>query len=92
MARELSKNPTVLIVNDSVFAHGGLLPGHVKYGLARLNGEVAAWMRGDCLPDGSRTAPPFLAMGCVLTACPLQPGRKLQGQGSRSHPLQHAEL
>ena len=63
MARELSKNPTVLIVNDSVFAHGGLLPGHVKYGLARLNAEVAAWMRGDRLPDGSHAAPPFLAMG-----------------------------
>lgn len=67
MARELSKNPTVLIVNDSVFAHGGLLPGHVKYGLARLNAEVAAWMRGDRLLDGSHAAPPFLAMGDRLS-------------------------
>lgn len=28
MAVELSKNPTVLVVNDTVFAHGGLLPIH----------------------------------------------------------------
>lgn len=28
MAMELSKNPTVLVVNDTVFAHGGLLPTH----------------------------------------------------------------
>lgn len=28
MAMELSKNPTVLVVNDTVFAHGGLLPVH----------------------------------------------------------------
>ncbi len=28
MAMELAKNPTVLVVNDTVFAHGGLLPVH----------------------------------------------------------------
>ena len=28
MAIELAKNPTVLIVNDTAFAHGGLLPAH----------------------------------------------------------------
>lgn len=33
MARELAKNPTVLVVNNIVFAHGGLLPHHLKYGL-----------------------------------------------------------
>lgn len=32
MAMELSKNPTVLIVNDTVFAHGGLLPLHGECG------------------------------------------------------------
>ena len=31
MAMELSKNPTVLVVNDNVFAHGGLLPEHGRY-------------------------------------------------------------
>lgn len=28
MARELAKNPTVLIVNDTLFVHGGVLPAH----------------------------------------------------------------
>ena len=28
MARELAKNPTVLLVNDILFAHGGVLPPH----------------------------------------------------------------
>ena len=28
MAMELSKNPTVLVVNDTVFAHGGVMPIH----------------------------------------------------------------
>lgn len=64
MAIELAKNPTVLVVNDTVFAHGGLLPIHVSYGVERLNAEVAAWMRGDDSPDNDgKVAPPFLAMG-----------------------------
>lgn len=63
MAVELSKNPAVLVVNDTVFAHGGLLPQHVTYGLERLNNEVSAWMRGARNPDGTHAAPPFLAMG-----------------------------
>lgn len=63
MARELAKNPTVLMVNDLVFAHGGLLPHHVKYGLQRMNDEVAAWMLGHVNMDGSAAAPPFPAMG-----------------------------
>ena len=63
MARELAKNPTVLVVNDLVFAHGGLLPHHSKYGIQRINDEVAAWMNGETLPDGSAPMPPFPAMG-----------------------------
>ena len=35
----------------------------VKYGLEKLNADVAAWMRGDCTCDGSHAAPPYLAMG-----------------------------
>ena len=37
----------------------------MKYGLARLNAEVAAWMRGDSKLDGSHAEPPFVAMGCI---------------------------
>jgi hypothetical protein len=63
MARELAKNPTVLVVNDIVFAHGGLLPHHLKYGVQRMNDEVAAWMSGTQNMDGSAPSPPFPAMG-----------------------------
>ncbi len=42
----LAAHPVVLQVNDSVFVHGGLLPQHLRYGLARLNAELSAWMRG----------------------------------------------
>jgi hypothetical protein len=117
LAREFARNPTVLVVNDTVFAHGGLLPSHgeahmpevvlhmcgvgscsgctpvvllgplarwgsraisergasrlvhaAEYGIERLNGEVAAWMRGDLQPDGTKSKPPFLAMGWVEQA------------------------
>lgn len=64
MAKEFSRNPTVLIVNnDIVFAHGGLLPHHVSYGVQRINDEVARWMKGADCSDGSSPSPPFTAMG-----------------------------
>ncbi len=64
MAKELSRNPTVLVVNkELVFAHGGLLPHHVAYGVQRINDEVAAWMKGADCSDGSAPSPPFTAMG-----------------------------
>ena len=34
-------------VNDIIFCHGGLLPHHIKYGLQRINDEVAMWMMGE---------------------------------------------
>ncbi|GFR41016.1 hypothetical protein Agub_g1448 [Astrephomene gubernaculifera] len=63
LAREFARNPTVLVVNDTVFAHGGLLPTHTEYGIERINREVAAWMRGDLAPDGGPCKPPVVAMG-----------------------------
>lgn len=47
VARELSQHSTILMVNDTVFAHGGLLPEHVEYGLENLNAAVSRWMRGE---------------------------------------------
>ncbi|GAX79729.1 hypothetical protein CEUSTIGMA_g7170.t1 [Chlamydomonas eustigma] len=63
MAMELSKNPTVLVVNDTAFVHGGLLPVHVNYGIEKINHEVSAWMRAENKVDGGKAQPPFLAMG-----------------------------
>ncbi|KAA0034185.1 shewanella-like protein phosphatase 2 [Cucumis melo var. makuwa] len=45
-SRFLSQNTTVLVVGESVFVHGGLLPGHVSYGLQRINEEVRDWIKG----------------------------------------------
>eukprot|EP00803_Ostreobium_quekettii_P004169 evm.model.scf_1272.5 EVM.evm.TU.scf_1272.5 scf_1272:24789-27888(-) len=63
LSKELAKNPTVLVVNDTVFAHGGLLPVHLDYGLEKINAEMAAWMRGDEHEDGKKITPPYIAMG-----------------------------
>ena len=46
-AKQLAGRNTVAIIGDTAFAHGGVLPAHVDYGLARLNSEVRAWLRGD---------------------------------------------
>ena len=48
-ARKLAEHHTIGIVNDTVFAHGGVLPDHVTYGVDRINDEVRAWMIGDGL-------------------------------------------
>ncbi len=46
-ARKFAAYPVVWIVGDSVFAHGGVLAMHLRYGLDRMNQEVSAWMRGE---------------------------------------------
>lgn len=46
-ARRLAERPVAIVVGDSVFVHGGVLPEHVRYGLGRLNRETSAWMRGE---------------------------------------------
>jgi hypothetical protein len=63
MALDLARNPTALVVNRTLFAHGGVFPQHVAYGLERINAEMAAWMRGARGPDGKFAMPPFEAVG-----------------------------
>lgn len=46
-ARKLAAFPVVLMVGNSVFAHGGVEPKHIKYGIDKMNREVSAWMRGE---------------------------------------------
>lgn len=45
-ALKLSQHLTVAQVGDSLFAHGGVLPAHVDYGLARINREASAFLAG----------------------------------------------
>ena len=46
MALELALNPTVLVVGRTMFAHGGIMPSHVAYGLEKLNGKFRKKRRG----------------------------------------------
>lgn len=46
-ARKLASRPVVLVVGDSVFAHGGVLPAHARRGLEAINDEVRKWLVGD---------------------------------------------
>lgn len=45
-ALRLAERDTVTMVGDTVFVHGGVTPGHVRYGIARINQEIRAWMSG----------------------------------------------
>lgn len=45
-ARKLAPHPVVVVVGNTVFAHGGVLPKHVRYGIDRLNREVGEWLEG----------------------------------------------
>lgn len=49
-AKKLAQRPIVIAVGDTLFAHGGVLPAHLRYGLARLNSEASAWMRREGKP------------------------------------------
>jgi hypothetical protein len=42
----MAKNPTVLQVGDTLFAHAGVLQEHVDYGLDKINTQVSGWMEG----------------------------------------------
>lgn len=51
-ARKLAKRDVIIAVGDTVFVHGGVLPAHTRYGVARINREVRTWM------EGQTTSPP----------------------------------
>ena len=42
----------VMVVGETAFVHGGLLPDHVSYGVETFNAEVQAWMRGETSETG----------------------------------------
>ena len=46
-ARRLAENNTFLIVGQTLFTHGGVLPEHVNFGLDWMNERVRAWLRGE---------------------------------------------
>ncbi|MDP3276694.1 MAG: metallophosphoesterase [Deltaproteobacteria bacterium] len=53
-ARKMAAHNTVMVVGDTVYAHGGLLPSHVDYGLERINRAVREYLLGN--PPGELPA------------------------------------
>jgi hypothetical protein len=47
VARRLAARPIYVIVGDTLFVHGGVLPAHVDDGLEALDREARAWLRGE---------------------------------------------
>ncbi len=45
-ARKMAENNTVMVIGDTAFVHGGLIPSHVAYGIDRINREVREFMLG----------------------------------------------
>lgn len=46
-AQRLAEHDVVLVLDGTVFVHGGLLPQYAQLGVAELNDGVSAWLRGD---------------------------------------------
>jgi hypothetical protein len=46
-AKKLADQPVILIVGDTVFAHGGILPSWAKVGPETINAEAQAFMLGE---------------------------------------------
>lgn len=57
VAKRLAQHSVCLVVNDTVFAHGGLRPEHVGAGLENLNRSVSLFLRDELrhLPEEERS-------------------------------------
>jgi len=51
VAVQLAQHNSVLIVNDTLFTHGGISRAHLEVGLDNLNRAMSAWMRGNLPPE-----------------------------------------
>ena len=46
-ANLLAERQVILQIGENVFAHGGVLPEHVAYGIDEINSSAQAWLRGE---------------------------------------------
>ncbi|WP_428266576.1 metallophosphoesterase [Haliangium sp.] len=56
-ARRLAHSNAVIVVGDTVFAHGGVLPAWAAYGIDRFNAELRCWLAGATAIPASLAAP-----------------------------------
>lgn len=56
-AKRLAERPVAAWIGQNLFVHGGILPKHVRAGLAKTDRDVKAWLRGET------SRPPSIAMG-----------------------------
>ncbi|ACY17101.1 metallophosphoesterase [Haliangium ochraceum] len=49
-AERLAARNTVVVVGDTVFAHGGVVPRWAEYGIERVNAELRCWLAGEARP------------------------------------------
>ena len=45
-ASQLARFPAVLLLGNTVFAHGGVTPHWANYGVGRINAELGQWLAG----------------------------------------------
>jgi hypothetical protein len=51
----MARRNTIVMVGETVFVHGGVLPQHAEYGIEAINDEIRAWLRGEApAPEWSR--------------------------------------
>ena len=95
-ARKIADRKVILMVGDTVFAHAGVLPAHVRYGVGKMNRETAAWL------EGQSASPPAAVLaedGPVWTRrygskelgaddCEVL-GRALEGRGAKRMVVGH---
>ena len=53
-AKRIAPRHLAVMIGDTVFVHGGVLPKHVRYGLGKMERQVRAWM------EGKEPAPPSI--------------------------------
>ena len=46
----LARHNIIILVGDTVFVHGGVLPEHVAYGIEQINRETRCWLYGGGTP------------------------------------------
>jgi hypothetical protein len=46
-AKILAQHSVILMLEGTIFVHGGVLPGHLTYGIEQINTEISEWMRGN---------------------------------------------